>query len=808
MKLLKLVLTTFLLIGIVYFLNKSQTFGSTTLPPLGSFLSPYVGYSQNAERASDLKDKAIRFPALEKSVKIIFDNNLVPHIYAESMEDALFVQGYTQAQFRLWQIDISTRAAAGRLSEIMGEKMINYDKLQRRKGLVIGAKKNIEIWQQDPNATQLLQKFVDGINTYIENLAPKDYPIEFKLLDYDPEPYSLLKVALYLKSMEQTLNSRDEDLESSNTLQWLGKKSYTELYPSHNPDESPIIPEEVVYDFEPIVNGLDSVADAEVLGMIPHIPFEKPYVGIGSNNWAVHPSKTSNGHPIVCNDPHLKLSLPSIWYEVHLNTPDINVYGVTLPGFPGIIIGFNEDVAWGMTNVGQDVADWYRINWVDETKRAYWLDDQKKSVVYQYERFKIKNSPDQYDTIKLTHWGPVVHENEAHPFIDLAYKWLPHNAPGNNQIRTFLNLAKAKNYAGYTEALRTFASPAQNVVFGSKEGDVAIRVTGKFPIRKNGQGEFVLDGSKTANDWKGFIPFEHTPSIKNPARGFVSSANQRSTSSNYPYPYIGGFADYRGRMINRILEESDQISIETMKSLQNNVYGLKAEEALPFLLENIQRTGSGEQQKVLDILQKWDYSYQANKLAPVYFEILYNEFYKLVWDEMYSQKENQVIKFPESWFTINLAKEKGDHPFFDLDSTKQVEHVTDIIQLAFNKLMVKTQSINVSSWGEHVKLNINHLANIKPFSETGLNVSGHREAINATNGPRSHGPSWRMIVELKEDVEAYGIFPGGQSGNPSSAYYKNNISDWAAGKYRSLKFLEQEAWSDSEVLFQIAIDNE
>jgi len=236
----------------------------------------------------------------------------------------------------------------------------------------------------------------------------------------------------------------------------------------------------------------------------------------------------------------------------------MNAYGVCLPGVPGVIIGFNENIAWGQTNVGQDVVDWYRIKWVDEAKTKYWLDGQEKEVAYVYESYQVNGRKEVLvDTVKYTYWGPIVYEDDALPKQDLAMHWVAHN-PGNGEELEFItDLDKADNYEDYSAALTKYETPAQNFVFAARDGDIAIKVNGKLPIKKDQQGRFVQEGNETANDWSGWIPKTQVPQIKNPARGFVSSANQHSTDPSYPYYYNGGFADYRGRVANRYLAKME-----------------------------------------------------------------------------------------------------------------------------------------------------------------------------------------------------------------------------------------------------------
>ena len=769
---------------------------NNAIPAIGKLFNPFTGFWQNAEKIDQQNVENLNFTQLSAPVKVIYDKRLVPHIFAQNITDATFVQGYITAQHRLWQMDIATRSTSGRLAEILGPNLIKRDKIQRRKGVVFGAYNALSAWGKDPVATKNMKAYTSGVNAYVTQLSSKDYPIEFKLLDYHPEPWTDLKTAIFVKSMAESLCGREDDLESSNALKAFGRETFDFLYPEYNPKQDPIIPEETPWDFVP-EQEMESEQEKPVrIGAITKRPFKKPDPSWGSNNWAVAGSKTASGNPILCSDPHLMLTLPSIWYEVQIHTPNSNAYGVSLPGIPGVIIGFNENIAWGQTNVGHDVMDWYKINWTNDKKDTYLLDGKEVKVEWRHEKIGVKGGEDIIDSVKYTKWGPIVHEDEDNEYQNMAMRWLPHDEPDPKEAVLFQELNQAKNYDEFSSALTNYVAPAQNFVFAAKNGDIAMKVNGRFPIKRKEQGRFVQDGSDSKNAWAGFIPMDRIPQMKNPERGFVASANQHSTSPDYPYYYNGGFEDYRGRILNRKLEKMDNITIEDMMKLQNDSYSLKAEEALPLLLQHLDESSLADKESnMLKMLKEWDYNYDQNKVAPILFELWYNAFYKATWDEIYTLNENQTMLFPESWRTIALLEEDPENKFFDIQSTPEKETAKSIIKSSFNTMIENLAKWEDEGdkldWAHYKKTVIGHLGQIPAFNSDLVVSGGHGDALNATR--KSAGPSWRMVVELGDKVKAYGIYPGGQSGNPGSPFYNNMIPNWATGKYDQLHFVSSPA---------------
>ncbi|MBT8219816.1 MAG: penicillin acylase family protein [Bacteroidia bacterium] len=793
MKNLSTILFSVLLLLFVVGLSSSFQIGNRSIPPIGKFFSPSHGFWQNAKllnKESDIPNELnLLAPATVK-----YDNRLVPHIFAQNERDLFYLQGYITAKHRLWQMDLSTRSAAGRISEVLGEFALDLDKRSRKMGLNWAAENAVEGWSKDPEVLSNLEAYRDGINDYTTKLSPKDYPIEFKLLNYAPEEWSLYKSALILKAMARTLCGNGPDSRFSNTLDHLGRADFDQLFPEFNPKQSPIIPENTSWDYidkKEIVN--EPIAPSLSIGYEDHSGFQDNRMLMGSNNWAVAPQKTADASTILAGDPHLELTLPSIWFEMQLNAPGINSYGVSIAGMQAIIIGFNDHIAWSVTNVGHDVMDWYEMKWTDETKSAYYFNGQSQEVEYRIESYMVPGKGIVSDTIRYSVWGPIWEaEEDGDP--DLALRWLPHDIPDPMEIKTFELLNKAKDFDEYRKAISNYISPAQNFAFASKNGDIGLTVSGRLPLRNDQQGRFVQAGDDYKNEWQDIIPFEHNPFVQNPERGFISSANQHSTAPDYPYYYTAGgyFEAFRGRRVNDLLETSEDITVEDMKALQNDSYSIKAEEALPVMLAGIDlETLEPSEKEIISTLLSWDYQYEGHLKAPILFELWFNGFYFETWDE-FSKLEKPVLR-PETWRTIELMEQSPDSKWFDKADTEPIENLSDIIVSSFQNMIKEYQNIasdkETYTWQSHRNTRIMHMGRLPAFSRMQIETDGSRNTLNAVTS--TTGPSWRMIVEFDETaVNALGVYPGGQSGNPASPYYDNMIDTWAAGEYFELNFLK------------------
>ena len=477
--------------------------------------------------------------------------------------------------------------------------------------------------------------------------------------------------------------------------------------------------------------------------------------------------------------------------------------GVSLPGAPGIIIGFNDSIAWGVTNAQRDLVDWYRISFENNKKEKYLLDGEWKDTRKVIEKISVRNSEPVYDTVVYTHWGPVPYdehfraENERKHY---AYRWIAHDQ--SEELLTFYKLNRAKNHQDYMKALDHFSSPAQNFVFASVSGDIAMRIQGKFPARKKYEGKFVLDGSRSSQGPLGYIPFEQNVMDKNPERGFVSSANQYPADSTYPY-YVNAvsYEAHRNRRINNVLREKNNLTVKDMMNLQQDTYSIKAEENLPTLLQAIDEAVlSSEEKDAYTVLTSWDYYYHKDAQVPPYFETWWRNLIVLIWDEM--RNDSLSLSYPTSWNTGYLIRTKTDLPFYDIQATPEKETITDVIRLAFKKGVEEVESWKKENptlrWADYKDTYVEHLTRLAPLSFH-VEHGGHGDAVNASS--RRHGPSWRMIVSLEPGgPKAFATYPGGQSGNPGSEHYNSMLDRWANGTYFRMLFAQQAGQSADRIL--------
>ena len=806
----------------IYFLNR----GMGSLPPIGKLMDPVNGFMANAENEKSFSNEKIDIPGDRVQGSVYIDERLVPHIIAEDDYNVYYIQGYITAKYRLWQMDIQTRAAGGRLSEIFGEKFIGYDKEQRRKGMVYGAENALLEIKKNPTLEKCIQAYTDGVNAFMEidgetgksNLKYAEYPLEFKLLDYKPEAWTPLKTALLLKYMASTLTGFDDDAEMSNLRKLLSEDEFNALYPDEMPSIDPIIPTSYnLIDLFQLPKNSDTHQYGYYNKVIDITEAEHQKNQVGSNNWAIAGSKSKSGYPILCNDPHLQLNLPSLWFEVQLQTLEMNCYGASLPGAPAIVIGFNNDIAWGVTNAQVDVRDWYTIQFKDNNKNEYRYGETWKQTSKRIETIHVKGGDIVTDTVVYTHYGPVVFENveavdgkkpaAAADREGMAMRWMA--LEKSEEVMTFYLLNRAKNYDDYRKAISYFSCPAQNFIFAGHDGDIAITQQGRFPLKSKGMGRGIMDGTNPENDYSGYIPFEQNPTIKNPTRGFCASANQHPTDSTYAYYYTSyDFEHYRNRVINKELTAITNATVKEMQALQQNNFNLFASEALPVLFSKLQNPCRTENNNcnIYEDLKAWNFENNADALAPTYFQIWWDTLYNMMWDEMFSDKIAFVK--PNLYYSVNaMVQFDSAHRLFDIVETdNKKETLNDLVEASFNVMVGIVDSITAADkdllqWYQHKHTNIMHISQIPAFSKLMVNNGGYRNIVNATS--ETHGPSWRMVVEMTKPVQAYGIYPGGQSGNPGSKYYDNFVDDWAAGKYYKIHFFQNPQEAFKTALFTI-----
>lgn len=776
-----------LLLTVIWTVALSLPMGK--LPPLGNFFSPGMGFWANAEHQTTAQNnfKPYHRDSVLAQTTIIFDNRLVPHIKAGNDYALYYAQGYVQAYYRLWQMDIQSRAAAGRLSEIIGKATLDFDRHQRRKGMVWAAEKSLQTMEADNRTATMLQAYTNGVNAFIHSLDNKHLPLEYKLMNFRPEDWTPLKCALLMKYMADMLTGHSDDIAMTYVRQALSAKTFNLLYPDKLPGSQPVIPKGTA--FPPAQLALPRAPDSSIFARLGSkdtvqtlsgIQVLESNTGIGSNNWALSGRKTASGYPILCNDPHLNLNLPSIWFECQLTAPGINCYGVSIPGAPGIVIGFNNHISWGLTNNYRDVKDYYALK-TDTGENHYRFDGQSRPFEKRIEKIVIKGQEPFTDTVRYAIQGPVEYDaaypDPAKSDAILAMAWMAHQ-PSNELLALYL-LNRAKDYPAYVAAIQHFECPAQNFIYADTKGNIALWAQGRFINKWPEQGKFVMHGDTSATLWGENIPMSENPHVLNPAQGYLESANQQVTDSTYPYYYNGDFTEFRSWEINHFLSQAKTFDIADMMALQNNNWSIIAQKLSPYFNESKAALKAG----FPGYTGNWNDNLMPDSKTGAAFQIWWYFFYKNLWTNRFHQLPLSI--FPNKEISIRLL----------LNSPEQLqqlsgENLRTVIEKSGKETADSLKTLASEDrkvWYQIKNTTVEHLARIPAFSFSGLATGGSSSTINAMR--QDHGPSWRMIVSMKpNDIEAWCSYPGGQSGNPGSPFYTSFLQHWITGKYFKINF--------------------
>jgi penicillin amidase len=743
----------------------------------------------------------LKLPAVKGGATVWFDSRLVPHIHATNDHDLYFLEGYVHATFRLWQMDMETRAAAGRVSEVVGDKALAFDRKQRYKGMGYAAENSLRAMEADPRTKLIMDAYTEGINAYIATLNYRNYPFEYKLMGFAPEPYTNLKISLLLKYMADDLTGSTDDIALTYLRDVLPKEELDLLFPDRIPGSTPVIPASTVFD-KPSLTIPTAPPDSIAFPHFSPADFGEPKVdGKGSNNWILNGSRTASGAPILCNDPHLALNLPSLWYEAQLQAPGINVYGASLPGTPGIVIGFNDSLTWGFTNNYRDVKDFYLIKEVEGNKNKYWFAGNQVDYAKRVEVIKVKGKPDVVDTINYTLHGPVTYAEQNAKAgglrKPLAMCWMGHR-PSNEMLAIYL-LNKARSYNEFVDAIMHFECPAQNMGYADRQGNIAMWGQGQFVNKWKDQGKYVMNGTDSSTLWKELIPMRENPHALNPAQGYLCGANQINTDSTYPYNYNGsGWVNLRAWRINDLLKDRRKATVKDMMDMQQDTYSELAAGALPLMLKTLPDAVNEEETEFTKLLKNWDYQLGAESKAATFFQIWWNLFSKHSWQRMTERSEPGKIllgRVPDDFWplqerTVQLLQ-------MNIGAVEKVMTPEQNIVWGLRKFAKESFQFAIDSmhrlekkgneWYKVKNTTVAHLTKLPALSYDHIKIGGWGNTINAAKN--DHGPSWRMVVQMGKEIEAYGVYPGGQSGNPGSKYYASFLDDWAGGKYYRLDFM-------------------
>ena len=523
-------------------------------------------------------DGSLRVEGLTARVTVTRDTHGVPAIEAQTLEDLFFAQGYVTAQDRLWQMDAMRRFAGGELSQVLGEGLIQHDREQRILGLRATAKQAVE--RLPARDRSYFEAYAGGVNAYIQERRDR-LPIEFRILKYAPSRWRPEDSIVIANQMVKDLNHGQfkDVLAREKILARLGPELSADLYVNRSwHDRPPTVMRESLeqqnnsVDSDQEDNGDDDAGDDNAVTRsarpstgTPVLPDPAPTNG--SNNWVVSGAHTVTGKPLLSNDMHLGHQMPNLWYEAHLRAGSLDVAGVTLPGMPYVIVGHNQRIAWGFTNVGPDVQDLYVEKLDPDNPQRYMTPSGWHDVEVRHEQIKLRKNFTETSTdtvnldVRVTRHGPIVFQKGGKPY---ALRWTALD-PKLNDAAGLYSLNRAVNWKEFTEAVRRYTGATQNMVYLDVDGHIGYYAAGVIPVRKSGDGSLPYDGSTDAGEWSGFIPFEELPHLFDPPSGIIVTANQRIVGTDYPYFLTHSWAQpYRARRILDLLQKKEKMTAENL----------------------------------------------------------------------------------------------------------------------------------------------------------------------------------------------------------------------------------------------------
>ncbi|MFZ0955376.1 MAG: penicillin acylase family protein [Candidatus Sulfotelmatobacter sp.] len=787
-----------------------------------AILAGVAGYAYLIARSAlPQLDGRLQVNGLLAPVTVTRDTHGVPTIEAKSLEDLFFAQGYVTAQDRLWQMDVMRRFGAGELSEILGEDTLQLDREQRILGLRAAAKKSIAT--TSPRDRAYFEAYARGVNAYIATHRDR-LPIEFRLLKYSPKPWLPEDSVVIANGMVKDLNYHYfyDALDREKILAKLGPELTADLYVNRSwHDRPPTVMREDLND--PHTNNGDSDDDddddsddgpdnAVTQQRTSALEMKSPEGVLpvdGSNDWVVSGAHTTTGKPLLSNDMHLGHQMPNLWYEAHLHAGTFNVAGVTLPGMPYVIVGHNQRIAWGFTNVGPTVTDIYIENF--NAQGAYqtpqgWLQPEHRTEVIH-----VKGKPDITIDVKITRHGPIVTDLVPGETRPLALRWTLYDG-----LRMpFFDVNSAQNWDEFQKAFAQLDAPGQNVVYADVDGNIGYHATGKVPIRAAGDGSLPVSGADNAHEWTSFIPFDKLPNIYNPASGIIATANGRITPDDYPHSISMEWeAPWRQARIYHVLESGRQFSAADMLALQTDIHSeadLFAAERFVYAVDHAAKP-SARAKQAADLMRNWDGRMLASSAAPTIAVLSAFNLRRLLlqpklgaaledsttpsptkrdppkpeallnwqtysWEQRSVWLENILIHHPKRWLP-----EK--YPNYE-------ELLAAAVEAAVSDADAP-KDLASWRWGSFNAVEIQHpvlgkIPIIRRWAGPGVQEqSGSGYTLKAVT--RHHGPSERFTANLADLDQSTLNIVTGQAGNFLSPYYMDQWNAWYEGTTFILPF--------------------
>jgi penicillin amidase len=773
------------------------------------FVSTY-GFAQNLQVAG-----------LKEEVTVRRDGRGIPYVEAKSDADLYFAQGFVTAQDRLWQMDLLRRVARGETAEIFGKAALDADKRWRKYGFAGIVEETFRNFQPDYQA--ILENYARGVNAYVATLDAKSLPTEFQLLQYRPAEWKPTDSMLIGAIISDGLSTTWWADAMRATFADLPKDKFNQLFIERSPFDVLVVGKDGKVQSSKFKVQRPSTFDNSLIEFavkdeqirktsLEMIGFYEEF-NAASNNWVVSGKRTLDGKPILANDPHLPPSAPSVWYLSNLSAPGMRVSGVTFPGVPGVVLGHNEFIAWGATNLGPDVQDLYAEKFVEN---QYLTDSGWKTAKIRKEEIKVRKNPASTETeivsldVVETRNGVIIADAQAdektfsaslntdklptgETFVSdakikrvYALKWTARD-PKNDTFGAFLKLNRAKNWEEFKNALKTYGGSTQNFIFADVKGNIGYYGAGAIPIRKSGDGSLPYDGATNDGEWVRNIPFEELPNSYNPPEGFIVTANQRIAGDSYKYFLTHLWsAPYRARRITQLLEANKKLTVNDVADIQRDVFNISFSN---FAREIIKTEAASEE--TLKILRGWDGQMKADSRGAM----LVNEIRRIFVNKVLTASTGAELAKKYRWamsssFIDWLALEKPANwlpkEFADYKSLLVASDTEARASLA------KRYGADEANWvwGNIEKMNFPHpigQANIPFVSQMFQFEPIPRFGSGDTPNVGVHVSMRHITVPGNWDLTRQGIAPG-ESGDPKSPFWKDQLENWKSGSTQVFPF--------------------
>jgi penicillin amidase len=759
-------------------------------------------------------DGSASLPGLQHEVTVERDQWGVPHIRAASLEDLEEAQGYVMAQDRLWQMDLLRRVARGQLSEILGATTLSIDKDFRTLGFGRAAERDVAL--MDAESRKLMEAYARGVNKFIEQHEDR-LPLEFTLLRYKPVPWQPSDTLAISGYMYRTLtDTRERELNRAKVMERAGADRAKDLFSEEatmdhfvvgdpntpndgsersaadsddEDDDDDMQPDTVLKarltDGDSTLDGSPDLTSGLAASIQEFLEESRSEIrqGLGSNNWVVSGAHTATGKPLLANDTHLELTIPSIWYEIHLTAPGWNVKGFTLPGAPMVIIGHNERIAWGFTNNGADVQDLYIETFNPASPDEYRVKGSWTKAQIIDETIRVKGGPDEHLKVVITRHGPVVARDgdKAH-----AMRWTA-TEPGG-LANSYNWLGKAKNWKEFREVMKKVWGPGQNAVYADVDGNIGYVMAARVPIRKKGHGEVPVPGDTDDYEWTGYIPFEQLPQALNPESGLIVTANARVVGSNYkPYLTDRWEEPYRTARIYDLLHDRHDLRPEDMLKVQMDTYSFPHVFVADQLIAAARTVKPKDvrAQKLIEGLKDWNGIADANSPEVSFVHATRRAAVDILL-EPFLGKETAIYQWRYNTFLQKILTNRPAK-WLPAGFKNYDELLAAAADKAVEKLAEQSGSQRVEDWAWK---RFNSLDMVHPIGRAGL----LKKFLSITDKPQSgtvysiraatktHGPAMRFVANPSNWDNSILLIPAGQSGQPGSSHYSDQFSYWYEGK--------------------------